>query len=110
MGAPSSPVQLMPHDQVAASEHSTASGAASAAVTERDYTEVPQEMNKAFENLDEDNALRPTIIGLGETWSKTEQKALLAKPSIRSLDAEAQKVELNAAFDLLDALTRSGAL
>merc|ERR1711879_304835 len=55
-------------------------------------------------------ALRPTIITPGATWTKKEQKALLAQPLEKRLSTSEQKQEKDAAFDLLDALTKSGAL
>merc|ERR1711879_1036521 len=55
-------------------------------------------------------ALRPTIITPGATWTKKEQKALLAQPLEKRLSTSEQKAEKDAAFDLLDALTKSGAL
>lgn len=77
---------------------------------QRDYTQVPIEMDRRFEELDLDGALRPTIITPGSTWTKKEQKALLAQPSTSSLSPSEQTSEKDAAFDLLDALTKSGAL
>lgn len=77
---------------------------------ERDYTEVPWELDRKCEALGEGSALRPSVIALGGTWSKRQQKALLAAPETVALGAEEQKAEREAAFDLLDALTRSGAL
>lgn len=76
----------------------------------RDYTQVPKEMDKQFQKLDTDSCLRPTIISPGDTWTKRAQKALLASPTTTSLGADLQKTEKEAAFDLLDALTKSGAL
>merc|ERR1712216_919968 len=77
---------------------------------QRDFTEVPKEMDRQFEEFDEDNALRPTVIGLGKVWTKKAQKALIAPRTTSELGSEAQKTEKDAAFDLLDALTRSGAI
>lgn len=67
-------------------------------------------MDAQFEKLDPESCLRPTIINPGSTWTKKAQKALLAKPTTFSLDSDMQKTEKEAAFDLLDALTKSGAL
>merc|ERR1719330_854334 len=67
-------------------------------------------MDRRFEELDTDSALRPTIISPGKVWSKVSQKALLASPITATLHAAAQKTEKDAAFDLLDALTKSGGL
>ena len=43
-------------------------------------------------------------------WDKRSQAGLLATPTSNSLGADQQAAEKSAAFDLLDALTRSGAL
>lgn len=75
-----------------------------------DYTRIPGELDKKFEQLDEDGALRPTIIHPGEVWTRTSQKGLLAAPQGATLFAKEQKEEKNKAFDLLDALSKSGAL
>jgi len=75
-----------------------------------DYTKVPQELEHKFEALDDDSALRPTIISAGAVWSKRFQKALLAKPEETTLGKDEQGKERNRAFDLLDALTKSGAM
>jgi len=76
----------------------------------RDYTQVPVEMDRRFEQLDSDGTLRPTIITASGTWRKKEQKALLAEPTSASLSGKELKQEKDAAFDLIDALTKSGAL
>jgi len=75
-----------------------------------DYTKIPNELEKKFETLDEDNALHPTIINPGSTWTKKYNKSLLAKQETTILNTTEQEKERNQAFDLLDALTKSGAL
>eukprot|EP00929_Paragymnodinium_shiwhaense_P063716 TRINITY_DN3184_c0_g1_i7.p1 TRINITY_DN3184_c0_g1~~TRINITY_DN3184_c0_g1_i7.p1 ORF type:complete len:1014 (+),score=184.13 TRINITY_DN3184_c0_g1_i7:105-3146(+) len=93
------------------SQQQQQSGAADVVATSgRDYTQVPKELDAAFEKLDPDNALRPTIIKPGSLWAKKSQKALLAQPTTSMLSTDEQKTEKDAAFDLLDALTKSGAL
>merc|ERR1712125_124943 len=71
---------------------------------QRDYTQVPKELDARFEKLDQDNCLRPTILKLGSVWGKREKKKLLAEFTSRTLRGDEQKKEKNAAFDLLDAL------
>jgi len=83
---------------------SSASGAA------RDYTKVPSDLDQRFEELDLGRCLRPTIITPSQAWTKRSQKGLLAKPTTSTVTPEEQKKEKDAAFDLLDALTKSGAL
>jgi len=79
-------------------------------VDTEDYTEIPNELDRKFEVLDEDSALRPTIIQPGTIWTKSSQAALLAPPTQETLDVPKQEIERNKAFDLLDALSRSGCL
>jgi hypothetical protein len=68
-------------------------------------------MDATFEKFDSDAALRPTIIKTKSTWSRTRQDGLLSKPKRDvSFAKEKQKTARNEAFDLLDALTRSGAM
>ena len=54
--------------------------------------------------------MRPTRIDVGEQWRKKAHKALLAPATHEALRSTEQKREKEAAFDLLDALSRSGAL
>ena len=75
-----------------------------------DVSKLPQVLERKFEALDSDNCLRPTILKTGDVYQKTHQKGLLSKPATQRLHAEAQKQEKDRAYDLLDALTRSGAL
>lgn len=121
--SPSAPPPLPPHTQAGSTPpdvarqqerptRGTGHGTELAAVdADRDYAQVPQEMEARFDLLDEDSALRPTIVSLGALWQKREQRTILATPSLVTLDAGGQKKnEKNVAFDLLDGLTRSGAL
>lgn len=75
-----------------------------------DYTRLPAELDRQFERLDTDGALRATIINPGDPWSLTAQKGLLGKPVTTTLYAAEQRTHKQRAFDLLDALTKSGAL
>lgn len=75
-----------------------------------DYTRLPAQLDARFESLDLDAALKPTTISIGPTWAKSSQKALLGQPTKSSLRVAEQKGEKQRAFDLLDALSRSGTL
>jgi len=75
-----------------------------------DYTKIPNQLEKKYEELDVDGALRPTIINPGTVWTRRFQKSLLAEPETKSLSKDEQGKERNKAFDLLDALTKSGSL
>lgn len=75
-----------------------------------DYTQVPEALDAKFEKLDSDGALRPTIISPSAVWTKDFLPSLLATPATRSLGRSELEEEKNKAFDLIDALSRSGAL
>lgn len=75
-----------------------------------DYTKIPAILEAQYEKFDEDGALRPTIISAGKVWQKTSYKSILSGPTESTLPTEDLKREKNKAFDLLDALTKSGAL
>jgi hypothetical protein len=75
-----------------------------------DWTAIPREMDATFEKLDTDAALRPTIISVSDNWQRKRQKGLLSKPVSDSLRGGGLSDEKRKAFDLLDALTRSGVL
>jgi hypothetical protein len=75
-----------------------------------DMTQIPATLDRKLEQLDTDSAVRPTIINTGPTWTMRSQKAILADPETRTLNENDQKTERTRAFDLLDCLSRSGAL
>ena len=76
----------------------------------RDFTQLPKQLDAKLALLDLDAALRPTKIKTGPHWSKKAQTSLLGKVSHAQLSSSEQDEETQKAFDLLDALSRSGAL
>ena len=77
---------------------------------EIDYTQIPIDVDKRLGTMGRENSMRPTIIHLGQNWSKKSQLSLLASPVTKSFPNDDQRVARNSAFDLLDALTKSGEL
>ena len=76
-----------------------------------DFTAIPKKLDKVFEEFDSDDALRATTVKVGECWKKKSQANLLAKMSEQTIEDSDEKNAMKAqAFDLLDALSRSGAL
>jgi hypothetical protein len=75
-----------------------------------DYTELPVLLDQRFDELDEDDALRPTILEIGKTWTLSRRRSLVSKPVETELREAQQREERDRAFDLLDALSRSGSL
>ena len=65
-----------------------------------DLTQIPKILDRRFEELDKEGAVRPTIINPGQSWTKKAQKALLAEPTSTTLGVDEQK----------SALSRSGGL
>jgi len=77
----------------------------------RDLTKVPVQLDGNYERLDPDSALRATIIAPNGAWAKKSWASILSKePKSETLGSDEQKSARAAAFDLLDALSRSGAL
>jgi hypothetical protein len=75
-----------------------------------DFSMMPKMLDAAIEQHDRDSALRSTIIKTSNTWTRSRQENLLTKmrsTTLHSLDIKAEKEK---AFDLLDALSRSGSL
>ena len=77
---------------------------------EIDYTKIPIDVDKRLGTMGRENSMRPTIIHLSDDWTKKSQTTLLSKPTARSFPVDDQRVARNSAFDLLDALTKSGEL
>jgi len=77
----------------------------------RDLSRVPVELDAAYEAHDGESALRATVIAPAGDWTKKTLTHLLAKaPTVSTLGAPEQASARGAAFDLLDALSRSGGL
>lgn len=54
-------------------------------VLEEDVTQLPGRLDKRYEELDTDSALRPTIINPGKVWTKKFQRTLLSNPDGKHL-------------------------
>lgn len=77
---------------------------------EFDFTKIPALLNSKFNDLDTDDALHGTTIKVDETWEKTSQNGLLGNPTKANVNFSSIELETNKAFDLLDSITRSGAI
>jgi hypothetical protein len=75
-----------------------------------DYTSIPKALDAQYERVDSEGSVRPTIITPSQQWTKRSQQSLLSAPQTRPVDAEEQGAERRRAFDLLDALTKSGGI
>ena len=126
MAAMSAPPPAPPSEIAAADSRSSSSSATTtqtsgaggaagggAAAGTVDLTAIPAALDAKASALDAESALRATIIKVGDSWQKTAQKGLIASKSsiVKSTLRKAeQKTSRNGAFDLIDALTRSGGL
>ncbi len=90
-----------------ASTQFLAAGGAEGAV---DLTRLPGLLDERFEALDQDRALHATILNVGTAWQKKTQPSLLSPPVDKGLGAAEQRLEKQACWDLLDALSKSGCL
>jgi len=75
---------------------------------EPDYTQIPFLLDDKFAALDVDHSLRPTIIKPDTNWVLKSRKNLLVEQKTSVLSAPELRVKTNQAFDLIDALSRSG--
>lgn len=75
-----------------------------------DFTLIPQLLDTAVEKSGDGNALRSTTIKAGDYWKRNRQDNLLTRPKKQNLNPEDIDKEKSKAFDLLDALSRSGSL
>jgi len=75
-----------------------------------DFTRIPQILDTVIEKSGEGSTLRSTTIKTDGTWIRNRQENLLTSPKRQTLRADDVKKEKHKAFDLLDALSRSGSL
>jgi hypothetical protein len=84
-------------------------GQKSAVSNGEDFTSIPTTLDSKLQN-DSDGFLRSTIIKTGEFWDRTRQRDLLTASETTRLYKSSTEQEKKKAFDLLDALSRSGSL
>jgi hypothetical protein len=75
-----------------------------------DFTAIPKILDAKLEKYDTDNALRSTIIKVNQNWTRMRQANLLTPVSSYGMEASDIETEKKKAFDLLDAISRSGTL
>eukprot|EP01094_Clydonella_sp_ATCC50884_P013701 TRINITY_DN2397_c0_g2_i1.p1 TRINITY_DN2397_c0_g2~~TRINITY_DN2397_c0_g2_i1.p1 ORF type:complete len:1085 (-),score=448.58 TRINITY_DN2397_c0_g2_i1:334-3534(-) len=75
-----------------------------------DLTALPARLDGKLEALDEGDAVRPTIIKVVEDWRRKRWASVLADGANEVLGEEEKRRERNEALDLLDGMTRSGAV
>jgi hypothetical protein len=73
-----------------------------------DYTAIPAALDARVLELDEDASLRATVLKPGAIWYRQSQKGLLGDRTGATLYSESQTTERQKAFDLLEALSKSG--
>ncbi|KAL7479988.1 hypothetical protein ACHAW6_005701 [Cyclotella cf. meneghiniana] len=75
-----------------------------------DFTLVPKILDAAVERIAKHTFLRTTVLKTSDNWVRNRQENLLTGLKKQKLNPEDVKKEKNKAFDLLDALSRSGSL
>eukprot|EP00804_Cyclotella_cryptica_P019591 CCRYP_014343-RA/>CCRYP_014343-RA protein AED:0.26 eAED:0.26 QI:126/0.5/0.66/1/1/1/3/176/970 len=75
-----------------------------------DFTLVPKILDAAVERIAKYTSLRSTVLKTSDSWVRNRQENLLTALKKQTLNPEDVKKEKNKAFDLLDALSRSGSL
>jgi len=75
-----------------------------------DYTRYPIVLDGALDSLEIEGSVRPTKVDVSNTWRKKFQQSLLSEQEETTLGDDELHTEKNAAFDLIDALSKSGEL
>jgi len=79
-----------------------------------DLTNIPKVLDTQFEKMDNveryAGSLKSSVIEVGNTWTKKSKLNILSSLKDSILNAKKQEEEKDKAFDLLDALSRSGSL
>lgn len=75
-----------------------------------DITSLPDALQKWFEASGTGNIIRPTILTPAVHWTRRRQHNLFSAPITSVLSAEQHASEKKQAYDLLDALTKSGGI
>ena len=75
-----------------------------------DYTLLPSLLEKRCTEIDPTAKLRPTIIKVSSGWKKNYKESILSPLASTTLLDSQTKEEKNKAFDLLDALSKSGSI
>jgi len=75
-----------------------------------DFTLIPKELDAKLEKHDKDGSLRSTIITAGTHWRSIRQENFLTGSKQSTLSPDTTLTEKKKAFDLLDAISRSGTL
>jgi hypothetical protein len=99
-------------DTDALSKPSTTEEIAPSNTLDDDFTLLPKQLDALFEAQHDDNggSVRSTILKTNLPWDRIRQESLLSSPKKSKLTEEDCRSEKNKAFDLLDALSRSGSL
>jgi hypothetical protein len=75
-----------------------------------DLSALPNLLQNHFDQHGSGESVRPGIIRAGSVWKRQRQENLFSVSQESQLESEKQRMETQRAFDLLDALTRSGGL
>jgi hypothetical protein len=75
-----------------------------------DLSSLPHLLQSHFDQHGSSNTVRPGIIRTGSSWKRQRRENLFSPSRETTLNSDDQKTEKQRAFDLLDALTRSGGL
>jgi hypothetical protein len=75
-----------------------------------DLSALPHLLQKSFDLHGSSDSVRPGIIRAGASWTRQRRESLFSPSRQVALNSDHQLAEKQRAFDLLDALTRSGGL
>ena len=79
-------------------------------IDDHDFTAIPLKLENKLGAISNEIELAPTIIKIGDVWERRQSTLVGAKDVLQTLSTKDQKQESKRAMDLLDALSRSGAI
>jgi hypothetical protein len=71
---------------------------------------MPSQLERRFDGIGEDSVVRSAIINLGDVWTLSQQSGLMGQRVTSRISTGRQAAARTKAFDLLDALTKAGAI
>ena len=75
-----------------------------------DFTEIPGQLDANFDRYGGGCSLRAAIISPSSEWTRTSKPSILSSAVEKRLGEKDIKIERDSTMQLLDALTRSGAI
>jgi hypothetical protein len=102
--------ELVKPSDTCSPDYNVIEGVSKSPVLDESFLAIPALMDSRFEEYDKKGEIRATIVKAGPSWARKTFKGLLSPEESQVLYSDDHKREKSKAFDLLDALTKSGGM